>query len=308
MIKHAVRFAICLLLIALSVLSAVAGDVFVTSRLETRAGYENNRLEEPGSGQGTPFWQATPGFEITAFSEKTETSLLLHYRRTQYTESGFEFKDEVSAFTQWRYFGGRNEVGASVGGKLYRDKALPADDCASWHARPYVVRTLGGLPAELSLAATFRQTFYDTSVYASTADRADSCWDVRPGLRYHLSRQVTVWAELYGEGNESDALEAEYSGLGGVVGCDVRPAARLDVGAWARTGTRRYDGKVEGEDRSDTPSRVGAWATYRPRPWMELFSSVDWESFASTIDDSEYSWWQVGGGVRFVFERELRGR
>ena len=185
---------------------------------------------------------------------------------------------------------------------------MPDDDYTFWEVRPYVVRTLEGFPAELSLNGTFRQTFYDASVYKSATDRSDRRLDLRPGLRWHLSRKATVWTELYAERNVSDASEAEYSGFGGAMGCEFRPMARLDMGAWAETGARSYTEKIEDEDRRDTPRRVEVWVTYRLRPWMELISSADWESFKSTINDNKYSWWCVRGGVRFVFEDELGGR
>ena len=308
MMRQKVRSVIGILAMVLPGFPVSAGDIFISPRLETQAGYENNRLEESGSGDGSPFWQATPGLDVTVFGEKTETSLFFDYRRTQYTKNNFESKDEASAFAQWRYFGGQNEAGASVGGGLYRDRALPDDDYTFWQARPYVVRTLEGLPAELSLKGTFRQTFYNTSIYTSATERVDSRLDVRPGLRWHLFGRATVWAELYTERNISDAREAEYSGFGGAMGCEFRPTARLDLGAWAETGTRPYEAKVEDEDRRNTPRRVGAWATYRLRPWVELFSSADWESFDSTIDSDEYSWWRVGCGVKLVFESKAGGR
>jgi hypothetical protein len=113
---------------------------------------------------------------------------------------------------------------------------------------------------------------------------------------------VTVWSELYAEHNLSDASEAEYSGFGGSLGCEFRPTARLDLGVWGGIGTRPYAQKTDGENRRDTPMPVGAWASYRLRPWLELFCSVDWESNASTIDDNEYTWWRVGGGLKLIME------
>jgi hypothetical protein len=293
------------LTVALFRFPAAASDVFVVSQLDAQAGYEGNRLGAPGSGEGSPFWQVSPGFDMTVFAAKTEASLLLDYRRTQYTESGFEFKDEASVLARWRYFGGQNEAGASVGGGLYRDQAWPTDDYTFWQAMPYFVRTIEGFPVEVSLKWTFLQTFYDVSVYTSAADRVDDRIEVRPGLRWHFSHRVTVWADLYAERNMSDAAEVEYSGFGGAMGCEFRPATRLDLGAWAGIGTRTYVQSAAGADRRDTPMPMGAWATYRLRPWLELFFSVDREFYASTIDDNEYSWWRVGGGLKLVSEHEV---
>jgi len=36
-----------------------------------------------------------------------------------------------------------------------------------------------------------------------------------------------------------------------------------------------------------------------------LFSSVDGDFHAITIDDHEYSWWRIGGGLKIVFEHEF---
>ncbi len=285
---------------------AAASDAFVVPRLEAQAGYEHNRLNLSSQGEGSPFWQAGPGLDVIALGLKTETALLLDYRRRQYSGSDSESTDDVSAFVRWRHFEAQNEAGATLGGGLYRDAAWPSDDCTFWQARPYIVRTLTTWPAELSLKGAFGQTFYDVSVYTSAADRADSRADVRPGLRWHLPRRVTVWAELYAEYNESDASEADYSGFGGAMGCEFQPTARLNVGVWAGTGTRPYAQSVDGESRCDTPTPAGAWATYRLRPWLELFSSVDGESHASTIADSDYSWWRLSAGMRLVVEHELR--
>jgi hypothetical protein len=117
-----------------------------------------------------------------------------------------------------------------------------------------------------------------------------------------------VWSELYAEHNLSDASEEEYSGFGASIGCDFRPAAGLDLGAWAGIGSRFYSQNVDGENQRDTSIPLGAWTTYRLRPWLELFFSMDWESHASTIDDNDYTWWQIGGGFKFVFEHALETR
>ena len=61
MTRQTVRSAIGILAIMLPGFPAAASDVFVSPRLETQAGYENNRLEESGSGEGSPFWQASSG-------------------------------------------------------------------------------------------------------------------------------------------------------------------------------------------------------------------------------------------------------
>jgi hypothetical protein len=301
-----VRFVIGFLAIILPIPPSTASDIFLCPRFSTQAGYENNRLGESGSGEGSPFWQASPGLDVTAFGVNTESSLLFDYRHTHYTQNASDSTDEASGFARWRYWGGQNEAGANLGGGLYRDKTWPEDDYTFWQARPFFVRTLDNFPVELNLSGTFRQTFYDVSVYTSAADRVDSRMDVRPGLRWLLSRRVTVWAELYAEHNLSDASEAEYSGFGGSVGCEFRPTARLDLGAWAGIGSRLYVRELDGENRRDTPLPAGAWASYRLRPWLELYSSVDWESNASTIDGNDYTWWRVGGGLRFIIEHALR--
>jgi hypothetical protein len=300
-----VRSAIGFLAMILPVSPSTASDVFLCPRFSAQAGYENNRLGESGSGEGSPFWQASPGLDVTAFGVNTESSLLLDYRRTQYTKNASESTDEASGFARWRYVGGPYEAGASLGGGLYRDKAWPEDDYAFWQARPFFVRPLADFPVELNLSATFRQTFYDVSVYTSAADRVDRRMEVRPGLRWLLSRRATVWAELYAEQTLSDASEAEYSGFGGSLGCEFRPTARLDLGAWAGIGTRPYAEKLDGQSRRDTPLPAGAWASYRLRPWLELYSSVDWEFNASTIGDNDYTWWRVGGGLKLIIEHAL---
>jgi hypothetical protein len=288
--------------------TAVGREVFVSTRLSAVAGYDDNRLEEFESGEGSPFWQICPGIDVTAFGERTETSLFVDYRRTQYTESDFESKDEASASARWRCFGGQNEAGASAGGGLYRDKALPENDCTYWQVKPYMLRTLEILPAEISLKGSYRQTRYEESIYSSTTDRTDGRLEVRPGLRWHLSHHLTVWGELYAEYNVSDAAEAEYSGFGGALGCEFRPTPRLELGSWAETGTRPYSEEVEGESRRDTPWLAGGWVTYRIRPWLEWFASVDWGSHASTTYDDDYNGWSAGSGVRIVFEHEVAGR
>jgi len=287
---------------------AFAGDVFLSPRLEALAGYEKNRMEDPGSGEGAPFWQASPGLEVTAFGEKTETSLYLDYRRTQYTKSDFESRDEASAFGRWRYFRGRNGGGLSVGGGLYRDEALPVDDFTFWQARPHLVHTFEDWPAEWSLSGTFRQTFYDVDVSTSVTDRADRRIDVRPGFRWHVSYRTTVWAELYAEHNASNDMEEEYSGFGGAIGCELRPTARTDVGVWAGTGARAYAQKAGGEKRRDAPTPAGAWASYRLRPWIDLSSAVEWASYASTIDAHDHDWWRVSLGFKVVLEHAVGAR
>jgi hypothetical protein len=304
MTRQVAQAVIGILAILFAGFSVLAGDVFVSTRLEAQGGYENNPLVESGSGDGSFFWLAGPGIDVTLFGSETETALFVDYRRTQYVQTEFEYKDEASVSAQWRHFGGRNESGGSVGGGLYQDAAWPANDFTFWQARPYFVRTLESVPAEVSLKGTFRQTFYDVSAYTSATERVDSRFDVRPGARWNLSDQVTLWSELYAEHNLSDVPEAEYSGFGGAIGFDYRPGACLEMGAWAGYGTRSFSPMVEGEKRRDTPSPAGAWATYRLRPWLELFSSLDWESSASTLDGSDYSWWRFGCGLKLVVEHE----
>lgn len=305
MIIQTARSGIGILAILFAGFSVFAGDVFVSPRLEAHGGYENNPLVRSDSGDGSFFWIAGPGIDVTLFGEETETALFVDYRRTQYLKTEFEYKDEASVFAQWRHSGGRNESGASVGGGLYQDAAWPANDFTFWQATPYFVRTLESVPAEGILKGSLRQTFYDVSVYTSAMERVDSRIDVRPGMRWNLSDQVTLWSELYAEYALSDAPEAEYSGFGGVIGCEYRPAARLELGAWGGYGTRSFSQREAGEERRDTPIPAGAWATYRLRPWLELFSSIDWESSASTVDGNDYSWWRFDCGLKVVFENEL---
>lgn len=308
MIKEITRHAVCAVALALFSPHASGVDVFALSQLEVLSGYEDNRLEESEGGSGSPYWQVAPELSLSVLGANTETTLLLTHRRSQYSKTAFESKSDSAAFVLWRYFEGNNEASANIGGGRYEDEALPGDDNSYWQASPCVVRTLERFPLEISLRGTVRQTFYDDSVYTTDSARVDCCLDVRPGMRWHLSRKATVWAELYAERNGSDASEAEYTGFGGAVGCGFRPTARLDAGVWTETGIRSYAEQAEGRDRNDTPWRVGAWTTYRLRPWMELFASAGFESAASTIAGNEYSWWQVGGGVRFVFEHALTSR
>jgi len=307
MTRQSVRSVIGILAIMLPGVPAGAGDCFVSPRLEAAAGYENNRFGEVGGGEGAPFWQVSPGLDVMVFGAQTETALFLDYRQTQYSKSEFESKDEATAFVRWRHFGGQNEIGVSGGGGVYRDQALPSDDYTFWQARPYAVHTFEHMPAELTVNGAFRQTLYEVSVYTSTTDRADNRVELRPGLRWHLSHRLTAWAEVYAEHNVSDAPEAEYSGVGGALGCEFRPVARLNLGVWGGAGTRPYMQKVDGVSARDTLVPIGAWATYRLRPWMELFSTVDWESDTSTLDDRDLSWWRAGGGVKLQFEQECGG-
>lgn len=289
-------------------LTAVSSDIFVIPRIETQSGYDNNRSGESSGGEGSPFWQASPGLDVMILGEKTETSFFFDYHRTQYTESDLESRDEASAVAQLRYLGGRNEAGINFGGGLYSDKAFPEDNCTFWKARPYFVRTLESLPVELILNADFRQMFYDISAYTSTSSRVDSLVCVRSALRWNESRFVTLWTEIYAEYNASDALEAEYSGFGGVLGCELHPTPRLNCGAWAGIGTRSYEQTTDGTNRRDTPLPVAIWMTYRLRPWLELFSTANWETNASTIPENDYSRWQVGCGLRILFELEVQPR
>lgn len=296
------------LAIILAGLPAAAADTFVTSRVEAQAGYESNRMQEFDGEEGAPYWRVSPGLDLTVFGAKTEASLSLDYRQTQYTKREFEAREEALAFARWRYFGGPHDAGVSVGGGWYQDQALPSDDYTFWQASPYCVRMLANVPVELTLNGAFRQTFYDVSVYTSTTDRADTRIEIRPGLRWHPSLRVTVWADLYAEQNLSDAGEAEYSEFGGTLGCEYQPAPRLSLGVWAGTGSRPYAKTVEGENSRDTLTSAGAWATCRLRPWLELFSSVDWESDTSTLEGNDYAWWQASGGMRLQFEHALDGR
>lgn len=302
------RFTITSLALLLSLRAFCAGEMYLTPSLETQAGFEQNRWTESGSGQGSAFWLASPGLEFLRFGEKTEAALGAEYRVTSYFEEGFEYREEPSGYGRWRYFDGPYEAGLTAGGGQYRDRALPDDDCTYWYARPYATRTLARAPAEWTLGGTVRQTFYDTSVYTSATDRADLRVELRPGLRWHLSNRATLWAEGYAEWNTSDAPEAEYSGFGAAAGGLCQLSARWTAGAWAETGTRIYDVEVDGTEWRDTPLRAGMWTTCRLRPWLELLASVDGESFSSTVDGNDYSWWRAAAGVRLVFEHEAGAR
>lgn len=308
MIRRAVPTVPAILSVVLPLSAAVANDFFVNPRISTQAGYEDNRLRVSANGEGAPFWQVAPGADFTVLGADTEASLFLDYLRTQYEGHDFEPKNEAYGFARWRHFGGRNEAGAAGGGGLYRDEAWPEDDHTFWDAKLYAIRALRNVPAELSLEGTFRQTFYDVSIYPSATDRADRRSEVRPGLRWHISYRVTIWAEVYAENNQSDAPEAEYSGIGGMTGFVYRPVPRLDLGAQAGGGTRPYAQDLDGTDRRDTPRSAGAWTSYRLRPWLELLFSVDWESCSSTTEDADYTWWRCGSGAKFVFERLIPGR
>lgn len=307
MCKQAMCSAIGVMPLVFTMCSASASDLFVAPRLEIRGGYENNRMEESGEGDGSLFWQTGPGLDMTIFRAKSETSLLLDYRRTQYAKSEYEFKDDVSAMARWRYLDGQNEAGADLGGGIYRDGALPYDDNTFWQASPCFMRTLEAVPVELTLNGNARQAFYDASSYTSATERVDTRMEVRPGLQWHVFGKTKLWGELYAESNSSEAKEAEYTGFGGALGCLSRPLSRLDLSVWAETGTRSYSEQINGDDRGDVLCRVGVWTTYRLRSFMELFSSAEWDSIASTIDGNDYTWWQVGFGVKLVFEQELDG-
>lgn len=281
------------------------GEVFLTSRLEVGAGYENNRLAEFGIEEQSPFWAVSPALEVTSFGKTTETSLLCEWRRTQYTKGDLEFRDQSSLVAAWRKYSGHREAGLRLAASLYKDALLPTDDHVSWRLQPFLVQSAQARSVELSLDAAIGQAYYDASVYTSVTDRTDSRLEIRPGLTWHGNAILTARLELYGERNLSDAPEADYVGFGGAVSFEIHASPRLDVGARIGAGSRSYDNWPDIVTRRDTPTPVNAWLDYRLKSWLELFASFDWESNASTVSDYDYTWWQASAGLRLVLESEV---
>ncbi len=281
---------------------AFAADLFLSPRLETQGGYENNRLQEPGAGSGSACWGGASGLDVFLINEQAEASLVFDYSRMQYEKEEPAHKEEGLLQARGRALGDRYNFGAIVATGFLNDEALPENDAVFLQAEPSVGHSLEHLSAEWILKGYWRRTAYDTSAYTSTLARVDTLIALRPEWRWHVSRQTSLWAEFMIEKNISSAPEAEFEGLGGTLGAEFSPTACLTLGGWIAYESWAYDEDVADKAHQETPLHLGSWAAYRVRPWMELFTYAHWESVSCANNEDDYTAWSAGLGARFVFE------
>jgi hypothetical protein len=281
---------------------AFAADLFLSPRLETQGGYENNRLQESGGGTGSACWGGSSGLEMLLIGEQAEASLVLEYGRMQYEKEDLEYKEDGLLQARVRFLRGRNDFGANAAAGFFNDEALPENDAVFQQAEPYFVHSLATMSAEWMLKGGWRRTDYANSAYTSTPDRVDTVFSFRPEWRWHVSRRTSLWAEIMAEKNLSDAPEAEYAGFGGTLGGEFSPTAGLTLGGWFAYESRVYGEEVGDEAHRETPLGLGGWVAYRIRPWLDVFTYARGESVSCTIEEDDYTAWNAGLGLRFIFE------
>ena len=133
--------------------------------------------------------------------------------------------------------------------------------------------------------------------------RGDNLFEIRPGVRYPLSRKLSLRGELYAEEQSSTVEEEEYVGYGVLLGLNAYPNKRLSTGLWVQGGLRDYSAAYDDSpDTEETVLRSRAWALYRFSPEWEFALEGTWNSFASDGARADCDLWSVRGGLRFVYD------
>lgn len=304
------RGILCLLLACSAALPhEVRAQVFLSPGLEAAAGYTSSRFLEPDD-RGSPYLRLAPSLTLTALptggSEISlpEFSLSVGYHRTDFSESGFEGIEEVTAEGSVAVPSGRvrSALGLSVG--RYQDRALPGDD-ARWAAITPGFSWTPGTQLHLSLEASATALRYDSRDTLEGGRQEDLRGLLRPGIRWAPPGPVQLWGEVFGELNRSNEDLEEYRAAGATAGLDATLGPGARGGGWARYQVRTYLTQADGADRRrDTPLSAGVWAAYRLAPWVEVAAEATHLAHRSTDDANDYAAWNVEAGLRLVYDWE----
>ncbi len=290
-----------------------AADWFLAPRLTLEAGYEDNRFIMPTALTNTEsaaFLRATPSLSLHLLAGAgTELSLGASAARTEYLQSGFDTREEASAYVEWWQTTALFEGGMRLAGGLARDTALPEDDIRWLAATPTLRYTLPAPDWQLTAQARLSRADYDSRLTTGGALQSDQAWEARPGLRWLPTRDLAVWGEFYYENNSSNEEAFHYHGAGVAVGASFWLTPRGQLAASLQWGTRLFpDGTDETGaviERSDTPLRAELIYTHRLLPWLDLFCSGSWYTTGSDQPVQDVTGWALQAGVTLAQDFEL---
>lgn len=280
--------------------AARALDVSTALRFELSGGYASGRNPTIEDHEAVFFYQAMPGLELNWLGKKTETALRLDYRHTLFPGQSDARSTGLLGDAAWRRNSHLWETGIRLSGGAAAD-VVPGEDERFIGSRGYLLRGLRTVPVEISLDVAAGQSVYDGAVATQALDRTEAWFEFRPGLRWAVSRRMSVWSQARVETLHSDWSADCYTGWGLLGGCDLRPTPRLTASVWLETGVRVYEANAASDEPQTDRIQGGGWLTYRLRPWQEWFMVADWAS-TQAADGATDRTWQVCCGIKCVVE------
>ena len=279
------------------------GEVDVSLSLETAAGYDSARYQEP-EDEGDALFSIVPSGELTWFAtDTTEINAGMIWRRNEFTESRFARTDSFSGYLALYRTGSLLDGGLSLTRGGYRDDAMPAYDQQWFSVSPHL-RATDAEARQYFLNASVTYRSYDSLETAKGDRQSGTHWDARPGLGWPLSLRSSVWVEGYIEGNGSNEESDEYTGYGAGIGSTCTPWPRVKAWLLAQLGSRDYanDSVRTTVNRENQPTFLEGYLSYRLHPGVELFTSGRWNAYDSPEDEREYGDWLLLAGIRLVHD------
>jgi hypothetical protein len=293
-----------------------AADVFLLPRLTIEAGYDGNRYsaaEAVESAEGTAFVRASPSLDLHLLADNgTEWMVGASGFRTDYLQTGLEFREGAEAHLEgWRIaapWGG----GLRLAGGFSRDGALPDDDVRWASLAPSLRWTLPSEEWQLVASAHLDGIAYDTRLTYDGEAQRDVFAEVRLGLRWMPTRDLSVWSEAYLEGNSSNDDPSEFQGAGVELGASYWILPRGRFAASFRAGTRGYSAYADLDgveiERNDRPMVAAVAYVHRVASWLDLFGSASGDATGSDQPDQDVDNWGVQVGATLAGDWPLFGR
>ncbi len=308
------QFATMVLLGCVMISRSQPVDFFWTPSVSMDAGYEDNRFLTATSvtnTQGTAFLRLAPSIGIRALMPGGwDISLDARWGRTMYADDNMGSReDTVLRATAW-HTGPRFEAGASIDAGWLADDALP-DDYQAWGClSPAALWYLGNPAWAVTAGARLALSRYDSLITPEGDGLTDTFAELRAGLQWTPSPDVTLWVEAYGEADSCNDPASDFQGAGASAGADRWMTPRLRASLWARAGIRGFPDSAMPDlgldERHDAPVAAGLSLVHRLRPWLELSCNASWRDTGSNRDESDLSAWSASIGVTITDEIPIR--
>jgi len=302
-VKRLVRAVSLTLLIASGTIrtDVSATELFLTPQFEARAGYESNRygMEEAA---GSAFFSLVPGCELSAFlSETTELNCHVSHESKEFVRDSFGGEDATRGSVDLWIAGGAWEYGIALAGVGYKDASTPTNDVTRASISPAVVYTnIEGTRYTLGISlGGYRYAHLET---ADGETLKAVYFSLTPGIRWSLSRNLSLSADLFSEATSSNEQESENHGYGAKLGLDYGPDAPMSAGVTVQFGIRS---DLTSESLEQKSVSMGLWYEYRIAPWMELRANVLGGRYRNEDTALDYDQWALGVGCLIRHDLEF---
>lgn len=297
----------------LTVQSLLAINVFFAPRLTLETGYDDNRFGVPASFtnmESSAFLRTTPALNLHFLCDNgSELVLGASASRMEYLRSNLDHRDDANAYLEWWRVSVPLEGGLRLAGGFARDAAVPEDDLFWFAAIPTLRYALPAPEWQLNMQIRLDLVDYDSRLTANGDAQRDTAAEIRPGLRWIPSRDLSVWSEFYLEANESNEDSAGYTGAGLAFGASYWLSPRNQLDASVQTGARTFEAYPDAAgamiDRRDTPLSVHVVFTHRLCPWLDIFCAASWQTTGSNQSDQDTDSGTILIGTTFAQDFEL---